>query len=79
MKTKDEIKIAIKVAFEKYKIETDNSNYALFPYHILAFTECVIKQLALTGVVQVCECKCEFPIIRTGTTEYCSICQLEVK
>ena len=28
---------------------------------------------------QLCECKCEYPIIRTGVTEYCSICQLEVK
>ena len=28
---------------------------------------------------QCCECKCEFPIIRTGVTEYCSISQLEVK
>ena len=25
------------------------------------------------------ECKCDYPIIRTGVTEYCSICQLEVK
>ena len=25
------------------------------------------------------ECKCEYPIIRTGANEYCSICQLEVK
>ena len=41
------------------------------------------KQLALYNVVgrseQLCECKCEYPIIRTGVTEYCSICQLEVK
>ena len=38
--------------------------------------------LSLSNVVgqseQLCECKCEHPIIRTGVTEYCSICQLEV-
>lgn len=28
---------------------------------------------------QLCECKCEYPIIRSDVIEYCSICQLEVK
>lgn len=41
------------------------------------------EQLRLGAVVgrseQLCECRCEYPIIRTGVTEYCSICQLEVK
>jgi hypothetical protein len=45
--------------------------------------EQVVEILRLLGVVgqseQLCECKCEYPIIRTGITEYCSICQLEVK
>jgi hypothetical protein len=42
-----------------------------------------LKLLGIGDVVgqskQLCECKCEYPIIRTGVTEYCSICQLEVK
>lgn len=41
------------------------------------------EQLPIHDVVgrseQLCECECEYPIIRTGVTEYCSICQLEVK
>ena len=41
------------------------------------------EALSIANVVgrseQLCECKCEYPIIRTGVTEYCSICQLEVK
>lgn len=31
------------------------------------------------GIENLCKCECEFPIIRTGVTEYCSICELEVK
>ena len=45
--------------------------------------ESELKLLGIADVVgrseQLCECKCEYPIIRTGVTEYCSICQLEVK
>ncbi|WP_372937547.1 hypothetical protein [Seonamhaeicola sp.] len=41
------------------------------------------KQLSINGVMQakpekVCECKCEYPIIRQDLKEYCSVCGLNI-
>ena len=40
--------------------------------------EDALNALSTKRSEQLSDCKCEYPIIRTGIIEYCSICQLQV-
>ena len=67
----------------KFIDETDTMQFTTMELLTMFAEKEQALQLLQANVVgqseQLCDCKCEYPIIRTGVTEYCSICQLEVK